>query len=134
MSDKNDAITMSVRQHTNYRSMLLGIVFLFFNCVCTAAPVIKITSEDYKQVVALQLPQPAGATETEEESPLTVTLYVSRMAHFSFRQQHPSHAYNTDSNRQIALADIGWQPPYLSATYFLPTPGYYAFLFRYNLF
>ncbi|TKK67208.1 hypothetical protein FC093_15095 [Ilyomonas limi] len=111
--------------------MLLGILFLFFNCVCTAAPVIKITSEDYKQATALQLNQTAGATETEENQ-LTTSSYVSRFTHFSFRKQHLSHAYNGGS--QIALANIGWQPSYFPANCFLPAPGYYAFLFRYNLF
>jgi hypothetical protein len=124
---------MLVKQHTGFRCMLLGILFLFFNCVCTAAPVIKITSEDYKQATSLQLNQTAGATETEENQ-LTTSSYVSRVTHFSFRKQHLSHAYNAGGNNQLAPADISLQSSYLSTKYFLPTPGYYAFLFRYNLF
>jgi len=125
---------MSEKQHTGFRYMLLGILFLFFNCVCTAAPLIKITSENYKQAISLHLTQPADATENEEESQLTVASYVNRVSHVSFRKQHPGYSYNTDSNSQILFADTSWQSSYLSAKYFLPTPGYYAFLFRYNLF
>jgi hypothetical protein len=123
---------MSAKQHTPFRCMLLGMLFLFFNCVSTAAPVIKITSEDYKQATSLLLTETAG--ETEEESQLTTSKYVSQVAHFSFRKQHLRQAYHTGSNRLVVPAAIGWQSYYLSAKHFVPTPGYYAFLFRYNLF
>lgn len=125
---------MPGKQHTSFRYMLLGIVFLLFNCVCTAASVIKITSEDYKQAVSLQLTQNAGANETEEDSSLIASSYVNRFARFSVRKQYPGQFYNTCSNNQIAFADIGWQLSYLPAKHTLPTPGYYAFLFRYTLF
>lgn len=125
---------MLVKQHTSFRCMLLGILFLLLNCVCTAAPVIKITSEDYKQAISLQLIQNTGATETEEESQLITTSYVSQVTPFSVRKQFPCLACNTSSNRLIAPAAFSSQSSYLSARCFLPIPGYYAFLFRYNLF
>jgi hypothetical protein len=126
---------MLEKQYTSFRYRSLVILFLFFNCVCTAAPFIKATSENYKQVLPIQLAQSPNTAETEEESRLTGASYVNQLAHFSFRKQRSHFFHNSGSNINTAiLLDIGSEKSYLTPASFLPTPGYYAFLFRYNLF
>lgn len=121
---------MSAKLHIGFKHRLLGMLFLFFNCVCTAAPVIKATSEDYKQAVSVRLAQ----SYNEEESRLTACDVVL-LTHFSFKKQHPNRLYNAGNNSAAGLLSHlhGHQPP-IDAAHLLPIPGYYSFLFRYKLF
>lgn len=123
---------MPGKQHTGFIHKLLGMLFLFFNCVCTAAPLIKATSQDYKQAVSMRLMQNSNS-ETEDESRLTLVSYVNQRTPFSFRKQ--GSLYAPDSKVPTAAlqeADVT-NPPFASSR-FLPPPGYYAFLFQYSLF
>lgn len=125
---------MSGKEHIGLRCRLLGLLFLFFNCICTAAPVIKATSEDYKQAVSLPLAQNANAAESEEESRLAA-VYVVQLNHFSFKRQHTNRFYHVSSNYSVRmLSDKGCYQSYTDAASFLLRPAYYIFLFRYKLF
>lgn len=125
---------MRGKQHIGLRYRLLALLFLFFNCICTAAPVIKATSEDYKQAVSLRLSQNPNAAESEEESRLAAA-YVVQITHFSFKRQHTDRLYNIAGNHPAGILPRRDQrKAYVAATNFLPRPGYYTFLFRYKLF
>ena len=121
---------MLEKLHIGYKHRLLGMLFLLFNCVCTAAPIIKATSEDYKQAVTVRLAQ----SSSEEESRLAVSDAVL-LTHFSFKKQHTSRLYNAGSNSAVEpLPHIYGHQPYIATANLLPTPAYYSFLFRYKLF
>ena len=125
---------MTGKQHIGLRCRLLGLLFLFFNCICTAAPVIKATSEDYKQAVSLRLSQNPNAAESEEESRLAIA-YVVQLTYFSLKRQPTDRLWKMGNNHPaVLLPDMGECKAYIAGTNFLPRPAYYAFLFRYKLF
>lgn len=125
---------MSGKQHIGLRCRLLGLLFLFFNCICTAAPVIKATSADYKQALSLPLAQNANAAESEEESRLAA-VYVVQLNHFSFKRQQADRVYHIGNNHPVRmLSGKDWYQSYTTDASLLPRPAYYAFLFRYKLF
>lgn len=123
---------MSGKLHTGFMHKLLGILFLFFNCVCTAAPIIKATSADYKQAVSMRLAP--GATEIEEESRLIASSYVNQSTHFSFRKQYRQRLYQQNNNQILSLLAEDLREHSFASINFLPRPAYYAFLFRYTPF
>lgn len=124
---------MPGKQHTRFKSRLPGLLFLLFNCVCIAAPVVKLTSEEYKEAASIRLVHIPNVPETEEENHFTASVYVNHLNHFSFRKH--KHVFNESNSLAFALLnDAVGQKFYFSTVNFLPTPGYYAFLFRYNLF
>jgi len=122
------------KQHTGFRHRLLAMLFLFFNCVCTAAPIIKNTSQEYKQAVSLRLAPSPNTAETEEESRLVASSYVHQLTHFSLKKQHSNHLYKQHNNQAASFADSGLLKVFFTSVNSLPRPGYYAFLFRYTLF
>lgn len=112
--------------------LLLAMLFLFFNCVCIAAPVIKIAAED---AVAGRLAPIPKTTETEEGNHLTASSYVNQQNHFSVRRQSDRRVSNTvNSFSAASFRSVDLRENYIAAASLLPTPGYYCFLFRYNLF
>ncbi len=126
---------MPEKQHSRFKSRLLGLLFLFFNCVCIAAPVVKLSSDDYREATSMQLVHIPNAPETEEENHFTASVYVNQLNHFSFRKHNGKHVFNeSNSIAFTSVNDAVGQKFYLSTSNFLPTPGYYVFLFRYNLF
>ena len=125
---------MSGKLHTGFMHKLLGILFLFFNCVCTAAPIIKATFADYKQAVSMRLAPGAGTTEIEEESRLIASSYVNQSTHFSFRKQYRQRLYQQNNNQILSLLAEDLREHSFASVNFLPRPAYYAFLFRYTPF
>jgi len=121
------------KQHISFMHKVLAMLFLFFNCVCTATPVIKAISQDYKQAVSVPLSQLPGAAESEEESQLVVS-HVNQLTHFSFAKKHFNHHVDIASERSATLTDIASQRSYITSASLLPKPAYYIFLFRYTLF
>jgi hypothetical protein len=109
------------------------MLFLFINCVYAAAPVITYT-EDYKEAVSLHLAQ-SPYSETEEESRPAGSACVIQQTHFSHKQKG-GRIYNAIGRSNVTLFSFekGPQRSSPASLGFLPTPGYYAFLFRYNLF
>jgi len=122
---------MPWKQHRGFRNRLLAMLFLFFNCVCAAAPVLKLTGENYNDTVSIQIP---GPLENEEENRAT-SAYINHVNHFSVRKQGARHVYSAVStNSAISLAVSDLPGTYISSTSILPIPGDRAFLFRYTLF
>ena len=121
---------MMWKQHTGFKSRLLALLFLFFNCICTAAPSLKFT-DNYKEVVSRVVSTPGGEEETH-----TVQGYInSSVSPFSDRKHADKKAchsgYHWCSNSFSTVASSDTSIPDASV---VPLPGNYAFLFRYNLF
>lgn len=125
---------MPAKQHSLFKSRLISLLFLFFNGVCIAAPVVKLTSEEYKEVASISLVHIPNAPETEEENRFSASVYVNQLNHFSFRKHNDQHVFNKSNSIVFSSTCDVDQNFYLSTSNFLPVPGYYAFLFRYNLF
>jgi hypothetical protein len=122
--------------HMDFKGKLLGMLFLFFNCVCVAAPVVKLTSESYKDAVSMQLDPIPNTPETEEENRLTSFSYVNQPIRPSLRKQNEGQVYYKDSSIHTALfpSNRDSQKSYPIVAGFLPRPGYYTFLYRHHLF
>ena len=124
---------MLLKKHTGFTYRLIGVLFLFFNCICTAAPVLKTSVETYKNSTA-QLAINTNAIEPEEESRL---LNASFENHYNFSLRNTQHCsrLKKDSNSNVfeLNANAVSKSPFTSQT-FLLRPAYYLFLFRYNLF
>jgi hypothetical protein len=123
------------KQHTGFKSRLLAVLFLFFNCVCAAAPVLKLSGETYKEAVPIALPQNSNPSENEEESHASASGYINHCGHFSVRKQHEKRVYHAAGpGSTISFSGIDLPNSYATGTNIFPLPGYYAFLFRYTLF
>ena len=123
---------MPGKQHSGFKCRLLAILFLFFNCVCVAAPAVKATLND-DGVDFLQLTQTPNQPETEEENHLVKSKFITQYRHFSLQKQHSNRLFNIGHKSNApAATDVKLSQPSLQAS--LPRPAYYAFLFRYNLF
>jgi hypothetical protein len=119
------------KQHTGFKSSVLALLFLFFNCVSVAIPVLHLRTEDSKEV-SQGLVQFPGNMETEEENPAT-SVYVGHSINFSVRQHCNNRAVCTNHD-QPALPALHHKQFKLPDHHLLPLPGYYASLFLFNLF
>jgi hypothetical protein len=119
------------KQHGNFKSRLLAVLFLFFNCVCAAVPVVKLTGEGYQDVSTrlIQVPNPL---ESEEENHNPALGYINHVHHFSVRRHGDNHVCNMAITNVLSLPAIESSVLYIPGN--LPMPGNYAFLFRYTLF
>ncbi len=124
---------MAGKKHIGFKSRLLAVLFLFFNCVCTAAPVIKNSLDDNKQSLSLRL-QNLNNTETEEENRLTSSSYINQHSSFSFRKQTNHIVNEVNHCNEMVLSVKDWRQPSITVADLLPTPRYYSFLFRYKPF
>jgi hypothetical protein len=123
------------KQHGNFKSRLLAVLFLFFNCVCTAAPVVKLTCENYEEVVSIRLVQVPSPLEGEEGSHNSALGYINHVHHFSVRRHSDNHVCNaTITNAVVSLSAVESSLLYIPDASHLPVPGNDAFLFRYTLF
>lgn len=122
---------MMQKQHNRFRSKLLAVLFLFFNCVCAAAPAAKLTDNNLADALSLKIG--SCPVQTEEETHVA-SGYVNYVSHFSVRaqsfKQNPHFRYNKYA---AAISVVESNASILNAGT-LPLPGNYAFLFRYNLF
>ncbi len=119
------------RQHTNFKSRLLATLFLFFNCVCTAAPVLKLTTED---VISIGVVQTPGPLENEEENRAS-SYFINNINHILVRKHRDNHFCNSVITN-ITASVPAIKPSFICIpdTTSLPLPGNYAFLFRYTPF
>lgn len=125
---------MAWKQHENSKGRLLAVLFLFFNCVCTAAPVLKFAGEKAKDAVSTRLVQVPHPLESEEENH-AVAGYLNSVHHFSVRKHFDSRVYNAvNTNSTVSLFAIASLAIYIPDAGNLPMPGNHAFLFRYTLF
>ena len=125
---------MLLKKHTGFTYRLIGMLFLFFNCVCTAAPVIKTSLETHK-TSKVQLAGNSNAIETEEEGRLANASFENQY-NLSFRNtQHCNRLFKKDGNGNVIESNSNRlsKSPFAPHT-FLLRPAYYLFLFRYNLF
>ena len=109
------------------------MLFLLFNCVCTAAPVLKLTGENYKDPVSIRLGQVSAPLENEEENH-AVSSYINSYNHFSVRKQSYKANYQIVSTSFTSFRVIGLPETYIADASVLPIPGSLALLFLYNLF
>ncbi len=124
---------MLKKQHIDFKGKLLAVLFLFFNCVCTAAPVLKLISENQADTVSIRLVQ--NPLENEEENHATSSGYINHVNHFSVRKHCNNRVCNTAvTNGTVSLSAIVLPVIYIPDASKLPVPGMDAFLFRYTLF
>ena len=122
-------------QHRNFKSRLLAVLFLFFNCICTAAPVVKLTDENHADAVAIRLLQVPTPLENEEENRAATSGYINHANHFSVRKHCDKRVGNSpDAKPTILFSGNDLPKTYIHEAGILPVPGNYAFLFRYKLF
>jgi hypothetical protein len=123
------------KQHRNFKSRLLAVLFLFFNCVCTAAPVVKLTGESYKNAVSIRLVQVPNPLGGEEENHASALGYINHINHFSVRRHSDNHVCNAAiTNAPVSLPATASSVFFIPDASHLPIPGNDAFLFRYTLF
>lgn len=125
---------MSCCKHNSFRIRLFAILFLFLNYVCTAAPVIKNISEAHKQAISLQRGHDFNTLETEEENRLAASSIINHRTQSWYRKcNKPNCNKNNHCNANV-FSFQSWEHPSITVADFLPTPGYYTFLFRYKPF
>lgn len=110
------------------------MLFLLFNCVCTAAPVLKLTGENHEGTVSMQLVQVPGPLENEEENHATAFGYTNHINHFSVKQCDKCVHHVAGASSIISFFDIALTKSHIPDSGIFPVPGYYIFLFRYTLF
>jgi hypothetical protein len=126
---------MPGKQHRNFKSRLLAVLFLFFNCICTAAPVVKLTGETQADAVSIRLVQVPTPLENEEENRATTSNYINHTNHFSVRKHCDKRVGNSLAAKSAILFSGNDLPKTcIHEAGNLPLPGNYAFLFRYKLF
>lgn len=126
---------MSRKLHTVIKSRLLAVLFLFFNCVCTATPVVQFASGHEKEAVSPGLTKTNVPAENEEDVHAPASFYVNHIKRFSVPKQYNRHVQHS-INAVPAFSFSGHDPRSMCCSYagLLPVPGYYSFLFRYKLF
>jgi len=117
------------------KGRFLAILFLLLNSVCTDASFLKLSGENYKEPVSIgsaQIPMPV---ENEEEKHATSSVYTNHINSLSLRKQCCKGIHHEVAGR-VATSGFAIDLPdfYLNDACVLPLPGYYSFLFRYNLF
>lgn len=126
---------MFCRQNRSFKSRFLAVLLLFFNCVCIAAPVLRLDDGNYNDAVSIQLGQIPNPLESEEETHAPAFSYINYVNHFSARKYFGNRVYNpavTRSNVLLPAVDLSNTCILNAST--LPMPGNDAFLFRYTLF
>ncbi|MBO9684083.1 MAG: hypothetical protein J7502_15695 [Flavisolibacter sp.] len=122
-------------QHRNFKSQWLAVLFLFFNCICAAAPVLKLTDENHTDAVSIPLVQVPTPLENEEENRAATSGYINHANHFSLRKHCDKRVDNSLAAKSTVLVPGNDLPTaYIHKAGVLPLPGNYAFLFRYTLF
>lgn len=116
------------------QSWFLAMLFLVLNTACLAAPVVKLTSEDFKDAAPVHLVQSSNPIENEEENHGPVISYIISSNTFSVRKQFRPLNQPTGEIRFNSFCTVDSPKVYLQKTATLPVPGYYTFLSRYNLF
>ena len=110
------------------------MLFLFFNCVCTAAPVLEFTAENYKEALSIHLAQGSNPLEGEENHSSAFS-YTAHFNQYSIRRHCEYRIYSAVIPHTAVLASaIKSLKISLPDESVLPLPGNDAFLFRYNLF
>lgn len=124
---------MPAKQHTGFKNSLLAILFLLFNCICVAAPVVRSSAEKESGVVPISLNQFPAPGENEEDSHNTTFTYTNHCPSISERKQDErlQTAVIDPHDLFVPAANEKWI--YNNADG-IPLPGYYRFLFRYTLF
>lgn len=123
---------MPFSKHHGFKSRMLAIVFVFLNCVCFASPGMKNITDEYQQVIAPQYGYDLNTLGSEE----------NQLPAYSFKH-HPVRISATSNNHTCnknfySIASLlpvkKCCKSFITASYFLPKPGYYTFLFRFKLF
>jgi len=120
------------KQHRNSKSRLLAVLFLFFNCVCAAAPVAKLTDDNFKDAISVRIGIPL---ENEEEAHFA-SGYISHTTHFSVGKKNckqKNHHFFSNQHSDL-IASVESSNTFIYRDSNLPLQGNYAFLFRYTLF
>ncbi|HWI92909.1 MAG TPA: hypothetical protein VNT20_16645 [Flavisolibacter sp.] len=128
---------MHGKQHIGFKSRLLAVLFLFFNCICTAAPIVKLAGEDYADTTSIRLIQIANPLENEEEKHAIFYWHVNQFQYTSVRKIFNNRMYDaalTASIVPLSASDVEASNTSIPDASVLPVPGNYAFLFRYSLF
>jgi hypothetical protein len=126
---------MPWKQHRIFKSKLLAVLFLFFNCICTAAPVLKLRDENGTNVFASRTLQAPNPLDNDEETHASTSGYINHVHRISVRR----HCDKLICESLAATSTVLYSGISLPNTHtpndsILPTPGNAAFLFRYNLF
>jgi hypothetical protein len=111
------------------------MLVLFFNLVCLAAPVLELTPENNKESVSIQLVHIPTPLENEEENHAASSGYTNHVTFLSLRKQC-TRQINHQVGGTMATSAFAIDLPevHLNDACVLPPPGYYSFLFLYNLF
>lgn len=128
---------MHRKQHIDFKGRLLAVLFLFFNCICTAAPIVKLTGENYPDTISIRLLQVANPLENEEENHAAPYWHVNQFHHTSVRKICNTRVYDaalTGSVVSLSAFDVEVSQTSIPNASVLPVHGNYAFLFRYTLF
>lgn len=123
---------MPFSEHNGFKSRVLSIVFLFLNAVCIASPGIKNVAENYQQSVASQFGHELN-NPGPEESELPIYSFKNHAVQISATPRNYACNENFYS-KALPLPAKKCCKSFITASYFLPKPGYYTFLFRFKLF
>lgn len=121
---------MLSKQHRGLRNKVLAVLFLFFNCVCAAAPVLKLAGENDNHTISVA----SGPLENEEENH-AASAYINQFPHLSVGKHSTRRVgNNVDANSARSLAVVDVPETCISNAGFLPIRSNHVFLFRYTLF
>lgn len=126
---------MQWKQHRNFKTNWFAALFLFFNCICTATPVLRVADEHLAGIISTEPVQFPTPLENEEENHAFPLGYTNHVHHFSIRRHGDNRVRDAvvfssadlSSNRQLSINR-------LPGAHDLPIHGSDAFIFRYTLF
>lgn len=113
----------------------MAVLFLFFNLVCIAAPVLRLAGDNLSAGVPGRMLEVPKTSEGEEANLLSTASYVNRVQQLSLhRQNEKGPVKKYIGFRGLSSTDGYCESAYIGNAERLPLPGYYRYLFLHNLF
>lgn len=113
-----------------YNRFMLAMIFMLLNCVCMASGAIKVNAPSKTAIVSLEFEHDANDIDTESNS----------LSTYSFKNNQLSFSSDKYVTKQF-LKDVNAPQRFVLniflpslASYLIPEPGYYSFLFQFSLF
>jgi hypothetical protein len=110
---------------------MIAVLLLLINGLCTAAPAIQAYAFNEESSTGIFANPNSNTIQTEEEQilasvyPTKRNMKAGKIISFLSSPSLPYNNFTLDSESENS---------YISFSSLLPSPGYYTFLFRYNLF
>lgn len=123
---------MPGHRHSFFKHRMLAVFFLFLNVVCSASPVVKNNAEDHQLLISLPLGHDGNTSGLEENPALNSSFLNQHLQSCRLLKNH--NCLRDFSEKGPAFSVHHESDFFITASKFLPIPGYYTFLFLCTLF